>query len=240
MANIDLLVGRWRVGVRPDTDATRRRLGALLAPHTDTPEEPTRTNFSVRDPNRRLWRNNQASLHVAGDLAIGSTTLQVVAERLAGHLAGVAADVEPHPHGGRVVVEARVAVQGNRAVLVLANCVGLLDVPDVNVVEASIWHPVIDASTASIVLPPLLDDLDWRGARLDLPRPLPKRLELAGVVVPAGAEGAANLPSVWLAGRGDLDAWGLLLGNLDHGGAVEVGATSELVRDAIRRILARP
>ncbi|MEX2627752.1 MAG: hypothetical protein WD225_12770, partial [Ilumatobacteraceae bacterium] len=146
MANIDLRLGGWRVGVRPDTDATRRRLAALLEPYADTSGEPTRTNFSVRGPGR-WWKRDEAQLYAAGDRVRADRRLDPVVHHLVGHLAGIAA--EPTLAPGRTVVRGRLVARGDRAVLVTASCTGPIDLSEVDeaapdIVERPVWHPVVD------------------------------------------------------------------------------------------------
>lgn len=239
MANIDLRLGGWRVGVRPDSDATRRRLAALFEPCADHTGEPTRTNFSVRGPSR--WRKRgDSALYVAGDRVRAERHLQPVVHHLVGHLAGIAAESTLAP--GRTVVQGRLVARGDRAVLVTASCTGPIDMSEVgdappDIVERPVWHPVVDPAERSIVIPPPLAGLDWRGARLDPPATGPgrDRLELVGVVTPPDLDGEASLPAVWAASRGRLDQWGVLLGLLEEDGrTVAARSTAEVLAGAAR------
>lgn len=243
MASIDLRLGRWRVGVRPDTDSTRRALADLLGAYLDPSGEPTRTNFSVR-ANRRRRARHGASLHVAGELVLADGSLATVAERLAGHLAGVAVDTGGDPGPNRAVVEGRVVARGQRALLVLAPCVGSLDVTGAGITEVALWHPVVDTGTMEVVVPPPLERLDWRAAGLARPSSATHagaaagdRLELAGVVSPADPDGGADLARMWFSARGDLDGWGLVLAHLEQSGRVEAAPATSDVLPAVARLL---
>jgi hypothetical protein len=241
VANVDLRLGRWRVGVRPDTDASRGRLGTLLAPYVDTSGEPTRTNFSIRGSGS-WWRRAEAQLFVAGDLVRAHRRLDPVVHHLVGHLAGIAA--EPTLERDRTVVAGRLLARGDRAVLVTASCTGPIDTSQVpgapaDLVERPVWQPVVDPVERAVVMPPMLADLDWRGARLAPPPAAgPDRLELVGVVTPPDRDGAASLPAVWSASRGRLDEWGVLLGLLDEDGRAVAAHTKPDVLAAAGRLLA--
>ncbi len=240
---MDLRLGRWRVGVRPDTDATRRRLAALLAPYADDSGETTRTNFSVRGTGR--WpKRGVADLYVAGDRVRADRRLDPVVHHLVGHLVGIAA--EPVLARDRTVVTGRLVARGDRAVLVTASCTGPIpgsgegsaDVP-ADLVERAVWHPVVDPVERSIVVPPPLADLDWRAARLDPPPAEgPDRLQLVGVVTPPDRDGEANLPAVWAASRGRLDEWGMLLALLEGDGRAVAARTKAEILTAATRLLA--
>lgn len=249
VANVDVRLGDWLVGVRADSDANRARLERLLGAYLDRSGTPTRTNFSVRAPSRRRFRRSSTTgdgddptgLYVAGDRVLTTDRFDEIAHRLAGHLAGVAAVGDAHGHrpgAGRVVVEgARVVVRGDRAVVVAAQCAGPIDDPDTGTTELSVWQPVVDAATGAVVVPQPLDGLDWRAAKLDPPPALPDGVRLVGVVAPPMGEDRANLPALWLAATGDLDAWGARLSLLDEEDRVVCAAAHE-VRAAAASLLA--
>lgn len=235
---MDLRLGRWRVGVRPDTDATRRRLVALLGPYLDGSGDTTRTNFSVRGAGR-WWKRTEAQLFAAGDRVRTDRRLGPVVHHLVGHLAGIAA--EPILERDRTIVVGRLVTRGDRAVLVTATCTGEIDPSEVpatpaDLVERPVWHPAIDPVERAVVVPPSLDGLDWSSAGLAAPPgECPDRLELVGVITPPDNEGEASLPAVWAASRGRLDEWGVLLGLLDDDGrAVAATSTPDIVAAASR------
>ena len=239
---MDLRLGAWRVGIRPDTEATRRRLSALLAPYADESGEPTRTNFSVRAPGGRWWKRTDAELYVAGDRVRAERRLDDVVHHLVEHLAGIAAEPDLAP--GRTVAVGRLVVRGDRAVLVTATCTGPIDMTSVDgapndIAERPTWQPVIDPVERAVVIPPPLADLDWRGARLaPPPARAPYRLELVGVITPPDRNGAANLPPVWAASRGRLDEWGVLLGLFEEDGRAIAAWSREDILAAAARLLA--
>ena len=77
------MLGRWRVGVRPDSDRTRRRLLALLAPYAAVGESEARTNFSLRAPGRFPSRD-EGSLYIAGGKVLESRRWEVLVHALVG------------------------------------------------------------------------------------------------------------------------------------------------------------
>lgn len=226
------MLGRWRVGVRPDSDRTRRRLVALLAPYVAVGESEARSNFSIRAPGRFPSRE-AGSLYIAGGKVLESRRWDVLAHALVGYLGGIAADTGDEADRGvvdarRPLVQGRVVAHGGRAVIVTASCTGPLDVAevaDLGGAEVAVWQPVIDPVDRTVIVPAPLEGLDWAAARFAPPQQSTLPLTVVGVVTGPSAEGRPDLVSAWMTGRRALDEWGVLLSFLDGEGRIRAAAT---------------
>lgn len=240
------MLGRWLVGVRPDSDRTRRRLIALLGPYLAPGESEARTNFSLRAPGRFPSRQ-KGSLYIAGGLVLESRRWESLLHALVGYLAGIAADAGddaesaagaratsgPGADDGvenahRPLVQGRVVALDGRAVIVTASCTGPLDVAEIAALggaEVPVWQPVIDPASRTVLMPDPLDGLDWSAAGIDPPAAASVPPTVVGVVTGPSFEGRPDLVSAWMTGRRALDEWGVLLSFLDAEGRIRAAAT---------------
>lgn len=210
---LDLDLGPWLVGVRADSAATRTRLQRLLARYVVEPGGRARTNYGVRAPSGRI-RRTPAELYVGGERIPVGDSLEQVVHHLVGHLAGIASDGVPVAGVTRVGV--RVAVRGERAVLVHTGaCTPIVD-PGGASGELPVWMAAVDSARRAVIPPTPLAGLDWAGAGLEPPSERPRRVEVVGAVAVPDHTGGPALGALWLAGSGSLDAWGVLLAELEQ------------------------
>jgi hypothetical protein len=207
-------IAGWIVGIRPDSEATGDELRSLLAAHLVDTTVPVRANFSLRRPVGRL-RRRPGELYVAGELVRRSTKSDELVGALLGRLAGLAALSEPLPFEGIAAAHhTRLFRMGNRAVIARCSPAWLTDddALPAGLIEAPTWSPRIDLRRRVVLpTPPLVAHATG---------PTHDELDLAGVVVLADGEGRADITPMWAGSGGDLDAWGLVLADLQQGGQV--------------------
>lgn len=234
-STVTLRIGRWLVGVRPDSDRTRQLLESFLEPYVlAQPEVPARSNFSVRAPRGRGWLSRAGILYIAGETAARSPDIGTLLLELAGHLAGVAAASEDSAQP-----RARLLVREGRAVVVDAPMSVDLAAAGRDITELRYWRPIIDTRRGAVLLPPPLPDLNWAVAG-HLPQEQPVielELDLVGVVLSPNRVEQPDIERLWLQTTGDLDGWGLLLDALDHQGRVRSADSADDLRLAVRELL---
>lgn len=230
---IPLRVGRWLVGVRPDSDRTRRRLLELLAAYVvDDAPDSVRDNFSVRAP-RLAVRRGPMQLHVAGETVVKASRLEPVVHALASHLSGLAVQT-----AGCTRVPGRLVVRGDRAVVVGAAWSAPIVPAAPGFSEIWTWRPLVLAEQRVVRVPEYLPDLRWRAAGLDAPSEVrPRQLHLEGLVLPAGPSGVPEIVKFWRGSEGHLDEWGLLLSMLEHRDVIVPALRPEVVPSAVEALL---
>ena len=232
-STMTLRIGRWLVGVRPDSDRTAQRLESFLESYVVAqPEVSPRSNFSVRAPRGRGWLSRAGNLYIAGETAARSPDFGTLLLELARHLAGVAAASEDSAQP-----RARLLAREGRAVVVDAPMSVDLAAAGRDVTEIRSWRPIIDTRRGAVVLPPPLPDLNWAIVGHP-PRDQPvTELDLVGVVLPPNRVEQPDIERLWLQTTGDLDGWGLMLDALDHQGRVRSADSADDLRLAVRELL---
>lgn len=220
-ANKSLRLGPWLVGVRPDVDRTAHAIGALFGAYLDDAANVDESNFSVRRPGSRL-RPRPGELYIGGQLAARSDSLTDLLQNLAGYASSVATTPD-----NVTTTQTRVFVRDGQAVLVDAVRPHLVDDGELpsGVVELPIWEPKVDSTSAVVLVPELLADLQWDAAEVPPPKPGPTSYPIVGVVVMRGDEDIAGLREIWRSASGSLESWRDLLGALHERGSTRAAAT---------------
>ncbi|MDQ3350657.1 MAG: hypothetical protein M3501_01670 [Actinomycetota bacterium] len=206
--HIALHVGDHLVGVRVDSastaDAVRARCGELLADESPTVTLPAA--FSVRAPSRSLRRRNLALLYYGSCVIHRARSLDEVVEALHGVVIGIPVQ----PGHRQVVLDLRVFVRGQRAVLAAVSppwLTGDQRLARRGITEVPRWRAVVDVERAEVVVA----DHRW---------------ELAGIVGEVEQHSIeATLQSLWAMAEGDRSGWARLLDerrddidvSIDHG-----------------------
>lgn len=258
-STIDVVMGAWRVGIRPDTQRTRRRLVKLLEPHLAPGEQIARTNFSVRAP-AGFGSRRPGSLYIAGVEVFASRSWSALVQALTHCLGGVERYVwgevgaEFAPGRGTrssAVLTARVVARDGLAVVVTTPANGRLGVGEVAHVGAddlALWEVELRAvpgdapgETTGLVAPPdPPSGLGWEAAGVDPPTRSPEPLRLVGVVTGPADLDDSHLAGAWLSARRGFDEWGDVLSGLDARGRVLAASDSAEVIGHAATLLANP
>ncbi len=176
---INLAIGDWNLGARPDSDRMGSMLRKLLRAYVSDAGVRMPSNFSLRRP-AGLFPPRRGTLYIGGVVAGRSRSSKTLIRWLAGHLSGIQtnghcfADIQP-----------RVFARGDKAVLVSLRRPELVDDRVLlrrGIEELHIWLPVIDTARRAIVPPQPLSLADWRAAGLKKPA-FPAELEIVGFVL---------------------------------------------------------
>ena len=177
---INLSIGQWNLGVRPDSERTASVLRALLAHYLCETGPRLPSNFSIRRP-YGFMHAHRGAVYIGGVVVGRSRRFATLVRLLAGHLAGL----EPHREG-LTRVQLRAFVKGDQVVLVELPRPALVDdalLHREGITEQPIWVPAIDPIRQMLVVPQPLYHVHWRAAGIRAPHNLRTELKIMGVVM---------------------------------------------------------
>ena len=236
MANVNLQLGSWLVGFRPDVDRTAATLRALFGPYLDDSSTVDESSFSLRRPGSRM-RPRPGELYIGGHLAARSDSLPELVQALAWYTSGVAAEPD-----GLTTTNLRAFTRDGRVVLTDTIRPHLVDDDELpeGVSELHFWEPRVDPATARLVAPDLLSELRWDDAGIPIPPVGPHTYAIAGVVVRRGDEDISGLRDAWRTGSGNLDGWRDVLGDLHASSLTRTALSAAEYGEAVDGLLRQP